>query len=75
MTIVLMLSLNGFLIFHNLPSLISAYGTITVILFDVALSFSGVVFFYLFLFETEGKTLAEIEDKFRGSKSSAKFVE
>ncbi|XP_014283139.1 facilitated trehalose transporter Tret1 [Halyomorpha halys] len=75
MTIVLMLSLNGFLVFHNLPSVISAYGTITVILFDVALSFSGVVFFYIFLFETEGKTLAEIEEKFRGNKKPAKIVE
>ena len=70
MIIVLMLSLNGFLVMHNMPSIISSYGTIYVIIFDIGLNLIGAIFFYLCMFETEGITLGEIEEKFKSKHST-----
>ncbi|XP_052899373.1 facilitated trehalose transporter Tret1-like [Anopheles moucheti] len=62
----------SFIILKIYPSMVETIGNSNVFIFFGCLSMLGIVFVYFFLPETKGRTLEDIENHFRGSKSSDK---
>uniref|UniRef100_A0A182NAM7 Major facilitator superfamily (MFS) profile domain-containing protein n=1 Tax=Anopheles dirus TaxID=7168 RepID=A0A182NAM7_9DIPT len=61
----------SFIILKVYPSMVETIGNSNVFIFFGCLSVLGIVFVYFFLPETKGRTLEEIENYFRGNKTSS----
>ncbi|XP_053666955.1 facilitated trehalose transporter Tret1-like [Anopheles marshallii] len=60
----------SFIILKSYPTMVNVIGNENVFMFFGLVSLLGIVFVYFFLPETKGRTLQDIEDYFRGTKSA-----
>ncbi|XP_049535263.1 uncharacterized protein LOC125950919 [Anopheles darlingi] len=65
----------SFIIIKVYPSLVESIGNANVFIMFGSLSLLGIAFVYFFLPETKGRTLEDIENRFRGVKQSRAEVE
>ncbi|XP_058060057.1 facilitated trehalose transporter Tret1-like [Anopheles bellator] len=65
----------SFIIIKVYPSLVETIGNANVFIMFGCLSVLGIAFVYFFLPETKGRTLEEIENRFRGTEVPSKEVE
>uniref|UniRef100_A0A182QI46 Major facilitator superfamily (MFS) profile domain-containing protein n=1 Tax=Anopheles farauti TaxID=69004 RepID=A0A182QI46_9DIPT len=61
----------SFIILKSYPAMVIAIGNENVFLFFGLVSLIGIAFVYFFLPETKGRTLQDIEEYFRGSKTTS----